>query len=600
MVLILVEGVSFKDAMAAPEIRALARAGGAALMTNRVPEDADDPLWYRYSTIGAGGLVGGRGVPGLLRMALKRGGVDMCMESAGEGRRPSRGYRYVGLLAGPTDLCEDVIEPDSDRRWVRVVDGAEDLDLAAMAARAVHLRPGGETLVMVVSAGPSAQMQARGEELTPLVMAKRALGRPIPPRGPLHALTSDGTRQRGLVSNVDVAPTILSFLRLDIPAEMEGRPIRAIDEPAPFDLYRRYLEHRRIRFPVQIAALVYICLSFSLAVFALVWITLRKSIGEGVARLIRLTSLGAVSLYLSLLVGGTLPRLTYGFVIPFLVVSTVLLTLLAERTRSRGPLAPLVFLGALCFGFVVVDEALGGEAFRVPLLGGTMFEGARFYGLPNAFIALLLGGALLLAYRLEPAAGAALLVGAGLSAGFPDLGANVGASTTLFVAAGVWLALRLRGRPDVRGLGIAAAVTAAGLAVVLLANRFLADTATHAGTFVEESGGVGGAWSTFTDRLGLAREQLFENPAAWLPMIGLAVVLLLVLRPRGAVDWGLRRDPRWRLAMVALTVASIAAFFANDTGVAAAAPGFLFALAGVTYPVLVPGAPDPVPMVEGE
>src|SRR5439155_7326343 len=79
---------------------------------------------------------------------------------------------------------------------------------------------------------------------------------------------------------------------------------------------------------------------------------------------------------------------------------------------------------------------------RVPLFGGTMFDGVRFYGLPHGFIAMLLASALLVAAALDPIPGFAVLVGAALFAGFPSLGADVGGSITLSFAAGLWLVLR--------------------------------------------------------------------------------------------------------------------------------------------------------------
>src|SRR5439155_2620504 len=110
-----------------------------------------------------------------------------------------------------------------------------------------------------------------------------------------------------------------------------------------------------------------------------------------------------------------------------------------------------MFVGTVGLAFVVVDLGLfGGRAFRVPILGGTMFDGARFYGLPNAFIALLLASALFVALPLRPWAGFVVVFAAGLVAGFPRLGADVGGSITLFAAAGLWWTLRSRRRFGLR------------------------------------------------------------------------------------------------------------------------------------------------------
>jgi hypothetical protein len=42
----------------------------------------------------------------------------------------------------------------------------------------------------------------------------------------------------------------------------------------------------------------------------------------------------------------------------------------------------------------------------------------------------------------------------------------------------------------------------------------------------------------------------------------------------------------WRETLVVLTIAAMASFFVNDTGVAAAAPAFLYAATAMVYPAL--------------
>src|SRR5919201_598749 len=69
--------------------------------------------------------------------------------------------------------------------------------------------------------------------------------------------------------------------------------------------------------------------------------------------------------------------------------------------------------------FLVLDAVMAGPAMRLPLLGGTAFDGGRFYGLPNAFIALLLSGTVFLAAWTTRVRGVVLLAAAGLFAGFP-------------------------------------------------------------------------------------------------------------------------------------------------------------------------------------
>ncbi|MGH2579096.1 MAG: hypothetical protein ACRDG9_15300, partial [Actinomycetota bacterium] len=299
--------------------------------------------------------------------------------------------------------------------------------------------------------------------MTPIVVARAEPDRLPRPSGAMHALRSDTTRQTGLVANVDVAATILEFFGVPIPAEMEGRPIELTDDPAPLALHRRHLEQRRIRLPIQLAEVSFVAAAGLMAILLLLMASRRGSISSRRARAMRFLVLCVVALPIPLMLGGLLPRLTYWVIIPFLILSVMALAVLASRWP--GPVGPLTFLGLVGLAVLVLDAAFGWRGARIPLLGGTMFDGARFYGLPNAFLCLLLAGGLIVASALPAFPGFLVLVGAGLFAGFPSLGADVGGTITLFFAAGLWWVLRTRRRFGLKEAAFVAGVTAMGLGV---------------------------------------------------------------------------------------------------------------------------------------
>jgi hypothetical protein len=69
--------------------------------------------------------------------------------------------------------------------------------------------------------------------------------------------------------------------------------------------------------------------------------------------------------------------------------------------------------------------------------------------------------------------------------------------------------------------------------------------------------------------------------------VGLVVVLWLALARPGPIGRGLAPHPAWRDMLVVLSTASLVGFLANDTGVSAAAPGFLYAMPALVYPVFL-------------
>jgi len=587
-ILFLVDGASFEQLLAVAPFRQLARSGGAALAatSERYRSDPAD-VW---AALGAGAAPTSSDHALLVRV-LRANGVSVCAKVGGRWLAPPvRGLlsKLTGTEIDRPAACE------GDRaggRSLVVHDASGGTSLTgagALLRRDLADRSGSPVLVVVIGVSVSPAMAERGDEVTPLVMARGDPVRLFRPSGPLRTLSSDTTREDGLVANVDVAPTILGFFGMPNPSDMDGLAISVTDAPAPFALHRRHLEHRRTRLAVWLSLLAFVVAAglLGIAVVATSW--RRGAVPAALGPPMRFVSLTGAAVMVAIAVGGTLPHLTYAWVFPFLILFPPALAWLSLAAGSRDPFGPFTFLGVIGLAVLALDAILGWRALRVPLYGGTMFDGVRFYGLPNVFIPLLLGSALFVARTMEPFRGFLLLVAAGLFAGFPSLGADVGGAITLFVAAGAWWVLRIRPRVGLREVAFVAGVTAVGLAAILLANRLLPGSPTHAARFVERNGGrVSQAFDVVRHRLGVGAHQVLTQPATLLPLVGLPVILGLVLARPAPLRPALELDPRWTTMVIVLIVASMAAYFANDTGASAAAPAFIYAMGGIVYPAML-------------
>jgi hypothetical protein len=200
-------------------------------------------------------------------------------------------------------------------------------------------------------------------------------------------------------------------------------------------------------------------------------------------------------------------------------------------------------------------------------------------------IGLLCGAAVWLAASLRPWPGFALLVGVALFAGFPDLGANIGGAVTILAAAGLWFGLAPPRGSVMRALVATAVTVIVGLAAVLAANAWLAGSPTHGTRFVQNAPnrGLGGLWDVALSRLAVGWRLIAHVPFAAIPVVGLLVCLVLVLRPPQAVRAGFHAHPQWRSAILTLTLAGIVAYVVNDSGPAAAGLAFGLAAGGILY-----------------
>ncbi|HKE53451.1 MAG TPA: hypothetical protein VKC55_01615, partial [Actinomycetota bacterium] len=397
----LVPGVSFEEMLGTPGVVSLSRGGGAGLMT-----------------LGGGLPVAGHGLPIEPRNVHVRW-LDPATH---------------GGLDGAVGEIRDTVEASSADR----------------------------VLVVLASTVSSPAMRAAKDELHPIVMAEGAPADLFGAAGPEGSLTSDSTRRDGVVTDLDVTPTIAAFRGVPAPADSVGSPIEVIPGPPPFELHERYLAQRRLYVPLGTAAGIYVTLAGLLGVAAL---ALGRRVPERPRRFVGWACLSIAMLAASLLAVGHLPNLTYAAIVPFVALVTVFGTVAFAPLEHRDVLLVPAGIGLTVLIFFVLEAALSWTAALTPLVGGSQLDGGRFYGLPNAFIGLLIGACLWVAHRLRTSAGVALLIAAALFAGLPYLGSNLGGGVSLFAAAGLWLAVRERGQLGMwKGLGVFVTFTLGGLA----------------------------------------------------------------------------------------------------------------------------------------
>jgi hypothetical protein len=511
--LFLVPGISFEDAMADGTLASLATDGGAGLMTL------------------GGGLPTERG--------------------RGIGPRP-----------------EDVLV-----RWLdpAMLGGVEPV--ATRIEETVTASGADRVLVVVASTSPSSDMRSSNDELHPLIVAEGPPGDLFAGGGQEGSITSDSTHRDGVVTDLDVMPTIAAFLGIDPPADITGSVIEIIPGPPPFELHDRYLAQRRMYVPIGTAGGIYLAIVGLGAIAAL---ALANRVPRGIRRILGWGCLSVAALATASLAAGHLPDLTYATVVPFVALVTVFGTLAFAPLEHRDVLLIPAGIGIGVLAYFAVETILSWTAALTPFVGGSELDGGRFYGLPNAFIGLLIGSSLWIAHRLRTIPGFGLLIGVALFAGLPYLGANLGGGVSLFAAAGLWLAMRERERLGPwKGVGVFVGVTVLGTAVILAAHA-ISPFETHVTRFEEQAGGLDGVLEKIGDRLQVGFDLIARNPFALIPVLGLPIAIAAVLRPPSALRPSLQRSPAWRDAILVTLLAGVVAYLVNDSGPAAA--GFAFGL----------------------
>jgi len=516
--LFLVPGISFEDAMADGTLASLAMDGGAGLMTL------------------GGGL-------------------------------PTDPERRIGPR--PEDVLVRWLDPAKRGGIERV---ATTIEETVTASGAHHV------LVIVASTSPSADMRLSKDQLHPLIVAEGPPGELFAGSGEEGSITSDSTHRDGIVTDLDVMPTIASFLGVDPPAEMAGSVIEIIPGPPPFELHERYLAQRRMYVPIGTAGGIYLAI---VGLGAIVLLALGRRVPQILRRVFGWGCLSVAALATGLLAAGHLPELTYATVVPFVALVTVFGTLAFAPLEHRDVLLIPAGIGIAVLAYFAVEAILAWTAALTPFVGGSELDGGRFYGLPNVFIGLLIGASLWIAHRVRTVAGFGLLVGVALFAGLPYLGANLGGGVSLFAAAGLWLAIRERRRLGLwKALALLVGVTLLGTALILAAHA-ISPFQTHVTRFEEQADGLGGVVERVWKRLQVGFDLIAQNPFALIPVVGLPIAIAAVLRPPAALRPSLQRSPAWRDAILVTLLAGVVAYLVNDSGPAAAGLAFGLGLGGL-------------------
>jgi hypothetical protein len=533
-------GASLEDLLGVPALGGVAAFGGAALL---VPSGVT--LHEAVLALHDDGLV--RGTP------------------PGE---PIDGLTVsnVGSLSSPTSVVRARVDA-----------------MAADVRAWLEASTAGRVLVVIASGSPSPTNASKGDTVGAVIVAS---GRPGAIAAAMDAtgarpgaLTSDSTRRDGVVATPDITATVSSFLGVEAPGgDLGGHVIRTTAAEPPFALHERYLQQRRLYVPIGTAAFVYVVVGGLAACLAL-W--LRRRVPIPALRALGWVSLSVAALGGAMLAAGHLPQLTYSTAVPFIAIVAVFGTLWTSPLEGRDlSLVPMA-LGTIVLAAFALEAATGWGGMVTPLLGGSQLDGGRFFGMPNVAIGLVLGACLWAAHRAPTSRGVMLLCAAALVAGLPLLGTNLGAGVTLFATAGLWWAVRERRRlGPLRGFALFAGVAIVGTVVILVAHA-LSPVPTHVTRFERTGGGSSGILGTIADRLGTGFDLLRGSPAAWIPVVGLLVTLVVIARPTPAIRAMFERWPAFRDATLVCAVGGVIAYLANDTGAAACGLAFALALGGM-------------------
>ncbi|GIQ67382.1 hypothetical protein DUZ99_02360 [Xylanibacillus composti] len=457
-------------------------------------------------------------------------------------------------------------------------------------------------------------------------MAPITLWRPDNGSGGSALLTSATTRRAAVVSMYDIAPTLLAELHLQKPPTMIGAVMHAQPKENALEEAAQTVELMRKIYELR-PPLLYSFVSYEITVLLglLVIVVFPSAWRARMPAWLWQTVGGALLLSLLaapvvLLVMGWAAHLPGEGLGALFVTGTAALAVAAVMTGNlgrasgkqnvqncSGSVQAAGWLGAAGAAAILLDGLTGAEAMKHSVLGYDAMVGARYYGIGNEFMGVLVGSALLAtaaaAQYWAPARGRRRSVLAVLSlAAFliilfylaaPSGGTNAGGALTAATAFAILytrLFTRLweGKRAMVRLIGIAAAAGLSGLLLLWGLNAWLpmdAASQSHIGKAMELVEG---------GRLDLIAAMVYRKLSMNVHLIGvsswskvliasLLVMIVLLIKPRGVFHRWQHAVPDLMHGFIAIVAGAVTALLVNDSGIVSAATMIVY----VAVPMLL-------------
>jgi hypothetical protein len=225
--------------------------------------------------------------------------------------------------------------------------------------------------------------------LAPVIMVGKGIQRGV--------LTSPSTRQRGLVTLADIAPTVLEYFNIPKDKRMVGQAMTVLPSENPVAELQGLDEWIAGR-NQAVAPVAVLMAAWQVLATALALVLMRQRMGKAEKDFSpygRFALLGAVAIPLAALLVS--PFATWG--VAFIIASAVALTCAVSLAamRSSSATAALQRVAALAVLTLVVDALLGARLTAVSILGNSFATGTRFYGVGNEYAGYLIATALIAA-----------------------------------------------------------------------------------------------------------------------------------------------------------------------------------------------------------
>jgi hypothetical protein len=432
-------------------------------------------------------------------------------------------------------------------------------------------------LLVIVNPAPGTAKLAARDFLTPVIFWGKGFTEPL--------LTSSTTKRDGLIVNYDLLPTILKHFQIDERIGVGGVifPGGEGDISTLLGLNKKFLVVYNNR-PLIIKTYVFLQI-IAVSLF-LATILLNLPIKKFISLVLLLLTIVPLSLLITAIFNHSLLMMVLAN-----SMAIGLLLYLSWKREAKKSLSGFLLIFILTSLALLVD--LGNNSFlmKQSILGYDPIAGARYYGLGNEYMGVLIGSGLMaLALTYQSIQGKALIlckksllpISAVIIAfiGLPNLGTNAGGTIAAIFGFGYLLFKLFINSKKTYLFGLAAPIIAGiilSIFILLDMNRAV-ETQSHLGRTVllVKHEGIMGLIDIAIGKINMNIKLIRYTNWSRVFLIVLGSLAFLFYKPPGLLARVLAENYGLKVGAVAVTIASLTALAVNDSGIVAAATMMIY------------------------
>ncbi|NDI34710.1 hypothetical protein [Chengkuizengella sediminis] len=413
-------------------------------------------------------------------------------------------------------------------------------------------------------------------------------------------LTSSTTKRNGILSHVDIAPSLLNFFQISIPVEMMGNIMISEDNDQK-DIHWLAQELVKIQNIYQLRPkLLYSFVTFEVIVLIASLFVVLRGWNQGM-QFIKPFLLSLLIAPLVMLWMGYFSGLSSFIQIVFFLLVTFLLSMMFQYFSIILMLTIISFSTSF---MILLDGLFGAYAMKHSVLGYDVMIGARYYGIGNEFMGVLIGSTALAAtmifhmtYLKYERVTKWLITSYFLIVifylGAPFLGTNAGGTITAIVTFSIlWIrCFKEKWLRSIHWMKLAVFCGILGfvsLSVLWVLNDVLITDQNKVSHIGKAMNGLFGG--NVQQTLDIVIRKISMNwhliqVSAWSKVFltSLVVIVLFVLKPKGRFQKWHDKYYSLMIGFSSITIGTIAVFFLNDSGIVAAATMIVY----VAIPMLL-------------